>query len=318
MDLSLPRVFREFPLLIILVAACSSSGIKGDLARESQSRERILNLKQVAIVGPALGDKVQLLEPSGIAVNKIGEIYISDRSANSIYRLSPDFEFQSAEGGVGATLGTFNRPMGLACDQALNLYVADSGNRRIQILDRKLQYVKTVDSFFDQDDQSSTFTDPEDIRIDREGNFWIADNDRVIKLDPFYDLLLEMSYNAPGNFGIGRASSIDISRADLLAIGDSGNRQILVGTIHGNRVRDFDDVTPSSVAWDNKGALWIAEANSGRLEAYDVYGNILYRHTEASPGYKPSRIAFDLEGRMLVVDSGLRRLYVYEVIRSAR
>jgi len=221
------------------------------------------------------------------------------------------------EGGIGSSLGTFNRPLGMSCDPALNLYVADSGNKRIQIMDRRLRYGKTVDTYFDENDEPLKFTQPDDIDIDREGSIWIADNDKVLKLDPFYELLQEMSYNVSGDFRIGRASAIAISNLDLLAISDTGNRQIILATIHGNHITEFETEPASAVAWDNTGLLWVAVSEPGMLEAFDINGRIRYKFAENSPGYRPSALAFDMSGRLIVLDSKQRKIYVYDVVRGS-
>lgn len=303
---------------LLLFLACGSTARRGEIAGQSRNIEPILNLQLVGSYGPVLSDRITLIEPSGVTVNKIGEIYISDRSANSVYRLSPQFGVLSGEGGIGASLGTFNRPVGLDCDQALNVYVADSGNRRIQVLDRNLYFAGKIDSYFDQNDQSTEFSRPEDIRIDREGNFWIADNDRVLKLNPFNELLQELSYNSSSDFSIGRVSSIDISSSDLIAIGDPGNRQVIIATINGNHVSDFPAGAPSCVAWDDKGLLWVADDLAGRLDVFDVAGNSQFRYTETTSGFRPSWITFDLSGRLIMLDSERRRVFLYVVIRGIK
>jgi len=309
--------FRYLAYGLIFAAACAHTGRRADITGRGIPTESILNLRLIGAYGPAFDGGISFLDPSGAAINGAGEIFISDRGANAVYGFSPSLDSVSEQGGIGAAPGTFNRPAGLACDQALNLYVSDSGNRRIQILDRNLRYVKTVDSYFDQNDEPLKFTRPEDIKIDREGNFWVADNDKILKLDPFYELLLEMSYSAPGNFRIGRVSSIDISNSDLVAIGDPGNGQVIIATMHGNHVIDFAVDSPLSVAWDDRGLLWVAEGNAGKLEVFDVDGNLRYRFSENTPGYNPSWITFDSAGRLLVLESRQRRVFIYEIIRGS-
>lgn len=302
---------------MIVAVACTSPGKRAGLYDTGAGRQSILNVRLIRSYGPVLGSGVALMEPSGATFNKLGELFISDKTTNRVFRLSADFNVISNEGGIGTSPGSFNRPAGMASDPALNLYVADSGNRRIQILDRNLRHVRSIRSYFDESDNPVNFTQPEDIVIDREGNIWIADNDKVLKLDPFYELLLEMSYDAPGNFRIGRASSIDISDGDLVAIADPGNRQVLITTVHGNYVNEFAAGKPSCVRWDRSGVLWVTDPSAGRIEAYDVSGNMIYRHIENSPGFRPSWITFDLSGRMIILDSGQRRVFVYDVIRGA-
>ena len=301
---------------MLSLAACASPARRGQGFPEDISTRSILSLRPIKTIGPSIDEKRSLIEPAGISINRTDDIFISDRAANSIYRLSGEFNSISSEGGIGAELGGFNRPIGMASDAALNLYIADSGNRRIQILDRNLHFVRSIDSYFDENDQPLAFNQPEDISIDGEGSFWIADNDRVIRLSPFYDLQIELSYRVPGNFRIGRASSVDVSRSGHVAIGDQGNRQVIVVSIHGNPISEFSAGSPSSVAWDDHNVIWVTDPEAGKLSAYDLNGVLLFDYSEGASGYRPKWLAFDSDGRLLVLDAGLRRLTLYEVIRG--
>ncbi len=302
--------------LMLSLAACASPARRGREFPEDISTRSILSLRPIKTIGPSIDENRSLIEPAGISINRTDDIFISDRAANSIYRLSGEFNSISSEGGIGAELGGFNRPIGMASDAALNLYIADSGNRRIQILDRNLHFVRSIDSYFDENDQPLAFNQPEDISIDGEGSFWIADNDRVIRLSPFYELQIELSYRVPGNFRIGRASSVDVSRSGHVAIGDQGNRQVIVVSIHGNPISEFSAGSPSSVAWDDHNVIWVTDPESGKLSAYDLNGVLLFDYSEGASRYRPRWLAFDSDGRLLVLDAGLRRLTLYEVIRG--
>jgi len=302
---------------MLSIAACASPAKRGWEFPEDISARSILSLRLIKTIGPIIDESRSLIEPSGISINRIGEIFISDRAVNAIYKLSDEFDSISSEGGIGAELGGFNRPIGIASDAALNLYIADSGNRRIQILDRNLHFVKSIDSYFDENDQPLRFNQPEDITIDSENSFWIADNDKVIRLNPFYELQMELSYDAPGNFRIGRASSVDVSKSDYIAIGDQGNRQVIVVSIHGNPISEFSAGSPSSVAWDDYNIIWVTDPEAGKLSAYDLNGVLQFVYSEGASGYRPRWLAFDSAGRLLVLDAGLRRLILYEVIRGS-
>ena len=301
---------------MLSIAACVSPAKRVPKFSGDISARTILNLRLIKTIGPIIDENRSLIEPAGVSINKIGEIFISDRAANVIYKLSSEFDSISSEGGIGAALGGFNRPIGIAGDAALNLYIADSGNRRIQILDRNLHFVRSIDYYFDENDQPLRFNQPEDITIDSENSFWIADGDKVIRLNPFYELQMELSYRAPGNFRIGRASSVDVSKSDYVAIGDRGNRQVIVVSTHGNPISEFSAGLPSSVAWDDHDNIWVADPDAGRLSAYDLNGVLLFVYSEGASGYRPRWLAFDSAGRLLVLDAGLRRLTLYEVIRG--
>ncbi|WP_455209146.1 6-bladed beta-propeller [Kaarinaea lacus] len=70
--------------------------------------------------------------PSAIAVNDDGIVYVADKSDNTI-RIYQDAELLSVFGGTGSAPGRFREITGMWVNNDL-LYVADSMNRRVQVL----------------------------------------------------------------------------------------------------------------------------------------------------------------------------------------
>ena len=85
-------------------------------------------------------------------------------------------------GGNGVALGEFNLPRGLAVDDDGNLYVADSGNHRIQQLDAATTNWTAWGSPGAADGE---FNQPFGIDVDGDGNLFVADsnNNRVQRRD---------------------------------------------------------------------------------------------------------------------------------------
>ena len=143
--------------------------------------------------GPALSSKLNT--PSGIAINDDGEIIIADTSNNRIRKLSSDKQVSTVAGtgapgyrDGAAKDAQFDGPIGLAVDEAGNIFVADSYNDRI----RKISVdgiVSTVagagqPGHLDGQADSALFDTPCGVAVDKQGNVFVADtaNDRVRKI----------------------------------------------------------------------------------------------------------------------------------------
>ena len=73
----------------------------------------------------------QFVKPSGVAVDRDGNIYVVDEiivCRNLMVRAS----YLTSWGSFGTGDGQFNTPRDIAFDSAGNIYVADTGNHRIQ------------------------------------------------------------------------------------------------------------------------------------------------------------------------------------------
>jgi tripartite motif-containing protein 71 len=312
----LSNIFKIAAILIAVFYFSCAPVIRRDNLPSDRTRSgEILSLHLLNSAGPELGDGVTLVDPAAVCVNALGEIFISDRATNTISKLSPELTLQAHEGGISGTGGGFNRPLGMASDAALNLYIADSGNRRIQVFDHNLHYIKSISSYFNENDETVEFTLPGDLSFDSEGNIWVADDTKAEKIDPFSRLVLEISDKAPGYFIIGRISALDVSRRGQLAVADIGNQKILLSSIYGNYIGKFDVPSPVSLVWDNDD-LWTTDPQSGKISAFDARGFLLFSYPGDEPGFRPIWAKFDPSGRLIVIDRGVRKIKVYEVVRG--
>jgi sugar lactone lactonase YvrE len=85
-----------------------------------------------------------LVSPTGAAVDSAGNLYIADKSANRIRKVTPSGTISTVAGNgqTGssgnngpATSAALNAPQGVAVDSAGNLYIADTSNNEIRRVD---------------------------------------------------------------------------------------------------------------------------------------------------------------------------------------
>jgi len=87
----------------------------------------------LALTTPAAAQTITTIgsgfnEPTGVAVDSAGNVYVADASNNAVKRIA-------AAGGAITTLGSgFNYPTGVAVDSAGNIYVADTDNNAVKKL----------------------------------------------------------------------------------------------------------------------------------------------------------------------------------------
>ena len=80
--------------------------------------------------------------------------------------------------------GDFLSPQDLNTDEEGNVYIADTGNSRVVMLDSSMNLVKVIDSF-DNNGTEDHFSSPQGVYKSSNGNLYIADSgrNRVVELD---------------------------------------------------------------------------------------------------------------------------------------
>ncbi|HEV7215033.1 MAG TPA: NHL repeat-containing protein, partial [Chloroflexota bacterium] len=84
--------------------------------------------------GQASGHPSQFYGPRAIAVDRQGNVFVTDTGNKRIQEFDNNGRFLVQFGGVGAEPGHLNEPVGLAFAPDGNIVVADLWNRRVQIL----------------------------------------------------------------------------------------------------------------------------------------------------------------------------------------
>ncbi len=120
-----------------------------------------------------------------VAFDPAGNAYISDGYINSrVAKVDRNGKWLKSWGDRGTKPGEFNTPHSIAADAKGNLYVADRGNRRIQVFDGEGTFLREITI---------------DVPYDAKGNIYVADrgNRRIQVFDGEGAFLREFTIDVP-------------------------------------------------------------------------------------------------------------------------
>jgi RHS repeat-associated protein len=193
-------------------------------------------------------------EPWAIAAGPHGHIWVLEKASSAItlVEFSEAGEKLKTVGTTGSGTGQYSNPDGIAVDKHGNVWVADTGNSRVEEFNEAGGYVQTIGS---KGTGAGELEQPTTIAVDTHGNVFVGDykNDRVEE------------YNEKGGYlrEFGSTSELPLGSPLGLAVDPHGN--VLVISSH-DRVEMF---SPEG-AYEKKFAT--AGSGPGQLEAADPSG----------------------------------------------
>jgi len=272
-----------------------------------------------------IATSAQLGLPYAVAGDPAGNEYFVDNQDNAIRKIDTNGVITTVAGspykpaggqgnGGPATAAQLNDPRGIALDSFGNIYISDTGNNVVRMVDHGTGLINTVAGSgyagFGGDGGSATsFTvklnAPRGLAVDASGNLYIADtgNNRVRRVDHSTPHVIT-TYAGNGIAGFagdgGAAGSAEVSGPRGLAVNAVGD--LFIGDSGNNRVRKVDHTSlnistvagtgvpgasgdggaaiaaqlhfPFGLAFDGAGNLYIADTGNHRIRMVDVHGTI--------------------------------------------
>ncbi len=247
-------------------------------------------LPEYVLIGQwsAAGPGSFLNEPKSIAADRFGNVYVADTGNNRIVKYSAGGRFKTAWGSYGPREGQFRSPQGIAVDGVGNVYIADTENQRIQ------KFTSAVDGV---------------------GNVYIADteNQRIQKFTSYGEFITQWQSEclyiaaAPnGDVYATRSNGTELFSPDGepreqwrglfklfvrdIAVAPSGD----VYVIEGSRIHKYTPEgdlltawgsfggggpgkfkTPSGLAVDREGAVYVADTFNRRIQKFSPIGEFI-------------------------------------------
>ncbi len=182
--------------------------------------------------------------PTGIAVNATGYVFIANTYNNRVDIFQANGTFVKWFGGSGTNPGKFTHPAGVAINSTGYVYVTDDANSRVEIFSPSGVYLKTFGSFGSGNGQ---FVYNYGIAIDSSGNVYVTDtnNERVQVFDQNGNFITTFgSYGAGNNGGNGKfyftaqstpwGGAIAVDSSQNIYVADPGNSLVQVFKLGAN------------------------------------------------------------------------------------
>ncbi|HWC49103.1 MAG TPA: NHL repeat-containing protein [Solirubrobacterales bacterium] len=318
-------------------------------SRLSEFNEKGEWLRNAGGPGAAAG---KLSSPAGLVADSKGNVWVADAGNNRIVEFNEKGEFletfgtnvnktkveaagtaaeknlcTAASGNVcqaataGGEAGQLRSPKGIAITSANGIWVADTGNNRLEKFNVNGVLASSLSG---EGTETGKLKAPSAITVAPDGSIWVADtgNNRIEQWSSTLTFVRAVGKEGTGSGEFKRPTAIDADSSGEIWVGDSQN----------NRIEEFDEWgtylgqfgTPGTgsgqfnmgplvgIAVDPKGSIWVTDGNRFRVQHWVIPGfptyssSIQYFHSEEF--ITPVSVATDASGNLWVLDKSLTRL----------
>ena len=248
--------------------------------------------KYVAGPNQLVSGDLDSISVGGVCVDKSENLYISDSERHTILKVTEGGSVSIIAGtdGTSGRNGTltnvstgalFNTPRGLACDNSGNIYVADSGNNQIRVINSngRVSHVAGAgdgsSGFVDGDGATARFNNPLDVAVDNSGNVWVADT---------------------GNNSIRRVQHGEVYTFSGDSAGDSEDVSSAANAAGANDIF----TSPFALAVDARGDIFVCDTGNDKIKVIKPDGWVYLFSGSGVSGKSKGTTAFNGEFTELV------------------
>eukprot|EP00002_Diphylleia_rotans_P035645 TRINITY_DN779_c0_g1_i1.p1 TRINITY_DN779_c0_g1~~TRINITY_DN779_c0_g1_i1.p1 ORF type:complete len:440 (-),score=110.96 TRINITY_DN779_c0_g1_i1:82-1401(-) len=209
--------------------------------------------------------RVLLKGPRGIAVSYDGRIAVADYSSSSVVIMTEDYQPVKVLGKKDSSGGNFSSPYHVCFDTQNNLYVADSGNRRIQKFDEQGNFVCSFGG--KQGTPVTISASVNGVAVDEHGYVYLlhAGADKIKVFNPDTTLSHEIEIKRIGSGGWGNLTR---GPNDTLVVSDSNHNEIRFYSLSGDHLHTVHLESPLGVAFGLDGTMYASSVSASTITQY--------------------------------------------------
>ena len=241
--------------------------------------------------------------PTGIAVNRQGDIAVVDNLGHCVFVFNKDGNCLKQIGKEGADPGQFKNPAGVSFLNNNEILIADQSNNRIQHIN--IQTGTVVKTFGKEGEGKGNFKTPLSICLADTERIVVTEfrNNRVQVMSKEGEALFTIGDNGPEKLStpyscIPYKNIFLVTERDnhvIKAFDASNTFQYKFGE-KGNQDGQFD--APRGMCLDGSKNLLVCDSNNNRVQQFSLDGRFTGKTTVPLQG--PSRIVTAPDGRILV------------------
>ena len=177
----------------------------------------------------------------------------------------------------GKEQGQINKPLGFSADKKGRIFIADTGNSRIQIFNAEGGF---ENMFGEKGSNEGKFSAPQNLILNKENRVYIADtkNKRLQAFNADGFFLFTVGPEV-GNILLKKPIDIQCDKKGDIYILDADLKKVIVTDASGKFIKVWDDsgnlVKPVALAYDNKGYFYILDAGVSSIKIFDKEGHFV-------------------------------------------
>ena len=263
-----------------------------------------------------------MVKPYGVAVSRLGRVYVTDTAARRVFVFDPEAKAVSFVGEKGP--GKLTKPIGVAVDGEGKVFVADTTVNRVFGYDLQGQLAIAIG-------REGDLESPSGLAVDRARNLlYVADAKKhhvlcYSTVDGSVVRTIGRRGGGPGEFNF--PTNLFVNRNGRLYVADTMNFRIQMFNPEGGFLGEFGTQgdtpgtlnRPKGVGVDSEGHIYVADSSFNNFQVFDAAGQLLLYvgsgGTEPGEFILPAGLCIDDRDRIYVADQGNARVQVFEYLK---
>jgi hypothetical protein len=260
--------------------------------------------------------------PMGMAINAMGDVYVTDEGSNRVQKFTAGGGFLAQWGTFGFAEGHFTYVGRVAVDALGSVYVCDP-NLLIQKFSENGTFIIKWGKIGAGDGE---FDGPSAIAVDAYGSVYVVDqyHCRVQKFTSTGGFVGKWGTRGAGDGQFVNPAAIAVAPSGHVYVVDPGNSRVQEFGPDGDFIRKWGSLGkgdgqfagPMGVAVDRSGSVYVADTNNNRVQVFTADGRFVTKWVVTGSGYT-SDLAVDASGNVYVMDHAFDWVRKYGPIESS-